>query len=89
MTPEQCRAGRAWLAWSQSDLAKAAKVGLSTVKDFEAGKREPIANNRTAIQTALEREGIGFSSVLDGDAKKACGITYSEPVKGNKTVDES
>jgi DNA-binding XRE family transcriptional regulator len=79
MTPEQCRAARAWLAWSQSALAKAAKVGLSTVKDFEAGKREPIANNRTAIRIALEQEGIGFPFALDGGETYACGITYSKP----------
>ena len=89
MTPEQCRAARAWLAWSQTQLAKAAGVGLSTLKDFEAGKREPIAQNRKAIEAVLEREGFEFSFVLDGDVKKACGITYSDPAKGNRTVDES
>jgi ribosome-binding protein aMBF1 (putative translation factor) len=76
MTPEQCRAARAWLAWSQADLAKAAKVGQSTVKDFEGGKREPIANNRRAIQTVLEREGFGFPVALDGDETYASGITF-------------
>jgi hypothetical protein len=59
------------------------------LKDFEAGNRAPIANNRKAIQAALEREGIGFSFALDGDVKRGCGIIYSEPSKGNKTVDES
>jgi len=54
MSPEQCRAARAWLGWSQQDLAKRAKVGLSTVKDFENGSRTPIANNLGAMQQALE-----------------------------------
>lgn len=54
MSPEQCRAARAWLGWSQQDLAKKASVGLSTVKDFENDKRTPIANNLHAIQRALE-----------------------------------
>jgi predicted transcriptional regulator len=78
MTPEQCRAARGWLFWSQNDLAKAAGVGLSTVKDFEAGKREPIANNRRAIQAVLEREGFGFPVALDGDETYASGITFSK-----------
>jgi ribosome-binding protein aMBF1 (putative translation factor) len=60
MKPEQCRAARGWLDWSQADLAKKAKVGLSTVKDFESGKRTPIANNLEGIRRALEAAGITF-----------------------------
>jgi len=78
MTPEQCRAARAWLSWSQSDLAKAAKVGLSTVKDFESGKRAPIEATRMAMRVVLEREGIGFSFVNEGGQPCASGITYSK-----------
>lgn len=58
MSPEQCRAARAWIGWSQQDLAKRAKVGLSTVKDFENRSHTPIANNLAAMQTALESGGI-------------------------------
>jgi transcriptional regulator with XRE-family HTH domain len=58
MSPEQCRAARGWLGWSQLDLAKRANVGVSTVKDFESGSRKPIANNLAAIQQALEEGGI-------------------------------
>ena len=80
--PEQCRAARAWLAWSQDDLAKAAKVGLSTVKDFEFGKRTPIPSTQTAMKAVLEREGIGFSFAVENGEPYACGITYSRPQKG-------
>jgi ribosome-binding protein aMBF1 (putative translation factor) len=66
MSPEQVRAGRAWLGWSQSDLAKRANVGLSTLKDFENAKRVPIINNLNAIRTALEAAGIEL--VFEGDA---------------------
>lgn len=61
MSPEQVRAARNWLAWTQAELAERAKVGLSTVKDYESAKRTPIANNLEAIQRALEAGGIEFS----------------------------
>ncbi len=60
LTPRQVRAGRALLAWSQRDLAKAAGIGTSTVADFERGSRTPIANNAQAIRAALESAGIAF-----------------------------
>ncbi len=74
MTPEQSRAARGWLDWSQDDLAVAAKVSPSTVRDFEKGRRVPIVNNREAIRAALETAGIGF--VFD-DERTACGITFT------------
>ncbi len=58
MTPEQTRAARAWLGWSQGELAKRAGVGISTVQDFERGLRTPIANNIAAMRRAIETEGI-------------------------------
>jgi DNA-binding XRE family transcriptional regulator len=60
MTPEQLRAARNWKGWTQTELAKAANVGLSTIKDFESGKRTPIMNNVFAIKAALEDAGIVF-----------------------------
>jgi len=71
MTPEQCRAARAWLDWSQDALASAASVGLSTVRDFEKGRRVPIANNLAAMKTALEKKGIAF---VEGET---LGITFT------------
>lgn len=61
MSPEQVRAARNWLAWTQAELAERAKVGLSTVKDYESGKRTPIANNLEAMKRALEAGGIRFT----------------------------
>ena len=63
MSPAQCRAARALLNWTQPHLAEAAGVSPSTLRDFESGKRAPIANNLAAIRAALEAVGITF---LDG-----------------------
>ena len=62
MSPEQVRAARNWLAWTQAELATKANVGLSTVKDYEGGRRMPIANNLEAIKKALESGGIKFTA---------------------------
>ena len=66
LAPQQSRAARGWLGWSQEDLAKRAAVSLSTVRDFEKGRRTPIANNIKAIQTAIEGEGVRLSFGADG-----------------------
>ena len=76
MTPEQCRAARAWLNWPQDALAKAASVGVSTVRDFEKERRVPIANNLGAMRTALESAGIAFVD--------ASGIAFAKPPKRAK-----
>jgi len=73
MSPEQSRAARGWLDWSQAELAAKASVSLSTVRDFEKGRRVPIANNLTAMKAALEGAGIAF--VDDGGTS---GITVSK-----------
>jgi hypothetical protein len=41
-------------------LAKSANVGVSTVRDFEAGRRAPNRNNLAAMKAALETGGIAF-----------------------------
>ena len=61
MKPAQVRAARNWLEWTQQKLAEEARVGLSTIKDFEAAKRTPIENNIRAIREALERAGMRIS----------------------------
>jgi transcriptional regulator with XRE-family HTH domain len=68
MTPEQSRAARAWLGWSQAELAKRAGVGLSTVQDFERGQRTPIPNNIAAMRRAIETAGVLLLFTAAGEA---------------------
>ncbi|MGJ0394187.1 MAG: helix-turn-helix domain-containing protein [Methylocystis sp.] len=67
MTPAQCRAARAFLQISQDELAKAGSVSVSTVRDFEVGKREPIAATLTAMKAALEARGVLFVNGPEAD----------------------
>jgi DNA-binding transcriptional regulator YiaG len=73
MSPEQCRAARAWLGLSQDGLASAACVSNSTVRDFEAGRRAPIQATLAAMKAALETRGIAFF-----DDEKTCGLSFSK-----------
>jgi len=60
MTPAQCRAARGLLEITQSQLAHAAELGLSTVVDFEKERRLVSLGAVEAIRAALERAGIEF-----------------------------
>jgi predicted nucleotidyltransferase/predicted DNA-binding protein (UPF0251 family) len=60
LTPEACRAARGLLAWSQSQLAKRARISRATVAEFERSARQPIAANLVALRSALEAGGVDF-----------------------------
>lgn len=75
MTPSQCRAARGLVDMSQAELASNASVGLSTVKNFEAGRSVPVTNNLGAIQRALEAAGVQFIPENGGGA----GVRLAKP----------
>jgi hypothetical protein len=64
--PQQSRGARGLLDWTQADLAKAASLGLSTVKNFESAARDTTSANQNAIRRALEEAGIDFISAKNG-----------------------
>lgn len=74
--PETCRAGRGLIGWSQEDLAREARVGLSTIRNFETKAisprtGEPIRPTRanlSAMQMALEDAGVVFIPENGGGA---------------------
>lgn len=68
MTPATCRAGRGLIGQSQIQLAAAARVGTSTVRNYEAGA-DVLESNVTAIRQALEDGGVEF--IPDGVAPGA------------------
>jgi transcriptional regulator with XRE-family HTH domain len=58
----EIRAGRALLGWSQVQLAKAASVGVATVRRLESADTEIRGSVETLwkVQKALEEAGIEF-----------------------------
>jgi transcriptional regulator with XRE-family HTH domain len=64
MTPDQSRAARGLLDWSQAELAARSNLSESTIRDFEKGRRVPSINNLAAIRRALQAAGVEF---IDGD----------------------
>lgn len=73
ITPEQSRAGRALLNWSQGKLAERAGIARATLAEFETGKRVPIGNNLAAIRAALEAAGVTFLD--DGSTATGPGVS--------------
>ena len=79
----QIRAARALLGQRQDQLAKAAGIGLATLQRIEQSDGLIQANFSTvlAIQTALERQGIGF---VDHDG--VIGVQLSESPRRGKRI---
>ncbi|HET7413529.1 MAG TPA: helix-turn-helix transcriptional regulator [Pararhizobium sp.] len=58
LLPEQCRAARGLLNWSQEQLASCAGVSRSTIKDFECHRHTLHPATEALVVKALESHGI-------------------------------
>ncbi|CAM5458514.1 transcriptional regulator with XRE-family HTH domain [Aquamicrobium terrae] len=58
LLPEQCRAARALLNWSQERLAVCAGVSRSTIKDFECHRHVLQRATESLLVRALEGGGV-------------------------------
>ena len=74
----QIRAARALVGWKQDDLAKAAKIGIATIRRIE-GQQGPMmgyVSTLMRIQSAFEQAGVRF---LDNDAGEGIGVRLAAP----------
>ena len=60
MSPNQCRAARGLLKWTQPRLADASGIGLSTINRYENETRPPRDSAVLQLQKTLEAAGIEF-----------------------------
>ncbi|WP_367278251.1 multiprotein-bridging factor 1 family protein [uncultured Alsobacter sp.] len=60
ISAQQIRAARAWLGWSQSDLAEHARVGRKTIAVMESELSVPYDRTLRDIRAAFEEAGIVF-----------------------------
>lgn len=58
LLPEQCRAARGLLDWTQERLAEHAGVSRSTVRDFECHRHALHRTTEVMMINALEKAGI-------------------------------
>ena len=60
ITPEQCRAARGLLDWSQQELADRAGVGVVTVRQLEADTHQPRRATLNVIKGCFEGACVEF-----------------------------
>lgn len=60
ITPEQCRAARGLVNWSQQQLADAARIGVVTIRQFEGGSSQPRHATLDVVRRAFEAADVRF-----------------------------
>jgi transcriptional regulator with XRE-family HTH domain len=76
LSPEQCRAARGLLDWTQEDLAGRADVSRSTIRDFENGRHHLHPTTAAQVVAALERGG----ALLIPSDEAGPGVRLRKPV---------
>ena len=70
-SPELCRAARGLLDWTQNDLAEAAEVSRSTIRDFEGRRHEIHSATSAQLRRAFEDHAVVFVAI-DGVGPGVC-----------------
>lgn len=78
MSPDQCRAARGLLDWTQCHLARQAGVSRSTVRDFESRRHALHPASEVRIIGAFERAGVRFIAPGEGGP----GVRLASPGNG-------
>jgi DNA-binding XRE family transcriptional regulator len=76
LSPEQCRAARGLLDWTQEELAEKANVSRSTIRDFENGRHCLHPTTAAQVVTALEKGG----ALLIPSGEAGPGVRLQKPV---------
>ncbi len=58
MTPDQCRAARKKLGWSQAGLARRAGVSTGVISAWENNRHVPLPANMARILLAFHEAGV-------------------------------
>ena len=72
LAPEQCRAARALLGWTQAKLAERTGLARKTIADFELNLRSFHSRTLRDITSAFEQAGIEFT--WDDEAGGSIGL---------------
>jgi hypothetical protein len=67
ITPEQCRAARGLLSWSQDELRVRASMSRRTIIEFELGLRQAYPRTRADLRRTFEEAGVVFLDAKDGE----------------------
>ena len=65
LLPQQCRAARGLLNWTQAQLAALAGVSRTTIKDFECHRHSLHRATEDLLVKALENGGVRLLSADD------------------------
>ncbi len=76
ISPEQCRAARGLLGWSQQDLATRAQVARKTIADFELGQVTPYARTMRDVLAAFAEAGVEFLPAVENGPGHGVRLTW-------------
>jgi transcriptional regulator with XRE-family HTH domain len=78
-----CKAARALLDWTASDLAQTAGMSADTIRSFESGRTKTLSReNERTVRSAFERAGVVFIEENGGGA----GVRLRKPRSGEDRV---